>query len=81
MSMTISHERSSTASFANGGAYLSKSLFHREQTTPWLGDELSVRFPVSTAAADQAAKEQSWLPRMTGCRGHTKYNRRRSASK
>ena len=31
-----------------------------------LGDELSVRFPVSTAAADQAAKEHIWLPRMTG---------------
>ena len=31
-----------------------------------LGDELAVRFPVSTAAGDQAAKEQIWLPRMTG---------------
>ena len=37
-----------------------------DHTIYWLGDELSVRFPVSTAAADQAAKEQSWLPRMTG---------------
>ncbi len=30
-----------------------------------LGDEMAVRFPVSVSAAEQVAKEQSWLPKLS----------------